>query len=103
MADFDSLDHVERLSARLDELMTRVTGIAETVARIDARCEPCRKLVESHEAIIHGDGRDGLLVRLAAAEHGRVDTLSVRAICTLMTAMGTLAAAIGASVASLIR
>lgn len=89
-----------RVHSRLDDLMSSNGEIKAAIERIEQRCEPCRKMVDTHQSAIYGNGKTGLLERVAAAETGRSDTLSVKSAIALIGAIGTLAATIGAAMAS---
>jgi len=93
---------IERVHERLDDLFEANNKLFAGIERIEQRCEPCQKMLARHDTTLHGNGKDGLVVRMTAAEHGRVDTLSVKSVCTLIAAVGALAAAIGSAMAALI-
>lgn len=99
-----------RVHDRLDDLVDTNDKIIETTARIenrlnliDQRCEPCRQTVASHQATLHGNGKNGLVERMGAAETGRMDTLSIKSTVTLIAAIGALAATIGGAMAVLVK
>jgi hypothetical protein len=81
-------------------LSTKVAAQTVVIERIDERCKPCSEKVDSHDQAIHGNGRNGLLVEIATLKSGRTDTLSVKGVCTLVGAIGALAATIGAAMAA---
>lgn len=97
-----SQNDIDRIHERLDTLVTQQAEIAASVARIEERCPSCQRLVEKHESAIYGNGKAGLLTRMASAEQGRVDTLSVRSLLALLGAVGTLAATVGTAIGSAI-
>lgn len=86
------------LQARIDELAETLPEIRESLAIIRATCPACRALVEKHDKAIFE--KNGLLTRLTAVEQGRVDTLSVKSVIAILTAVGTLAGAMGAAIAT---
>lgn len=98
----ETTDPLTRIHERLDDLFATSASIQTAVKAIEERCIPCRKLVDSHESILHGNGKDGLVTRMATAETGRTDTLTVKAVISLIAAVGTLAATIGGAMAALI-
>ena len=101
---------ITRLHGRLDDLFTanaelqRSTAAIQAAAeRIEERCLPCRERVDKHEITLYGNGKNGLITRIAATETGRVDTLSVKGVITLVGAIGALAATIGATMGAMIK
>jgi hypothetical protein len=98
----DQADPMARVHQRLDELFGRLDEIGCKVEVIAARCGPCQLAIAKHEQTLYGNGQQGLVVRLAAAEQGRVDTLSIKSVVTLLGAVGALAGAIAGAVGGLV-
>jgi len=98
-----STDEFGRIHERLDDLFGANAEIKGTLGRIEQRCLPCQVMLLAHQETIHGNGKEGLLVRVGAVESGRVDTLSVKSVCTLVGAIGALAATIGAAMGVMMR
>lgn len=94
---------ITRLHERLDTILERQSTIAEDVAAIKATCGPCRAIIDKHDDTLYGNGKPGLVSRLAVSEVGRTDTLSVKAIVGLIGAAGTLFGAIGAAIATILK
>ncbi len=95
---------ITRLHRRLDDLFLANSTLQKSTAaiqaateRIEERCLPCREKVKKHEITLYGNGKNGLTTRVAATETGRIDTLSVKSVVTLVGAIGALAATIGAA------
>lgn len=99
----DQPTDISRVHERLDALFGSVGEIKTAIGRIEQRCEPCRKMVDAHQTLLHGNGKTGLVERMAATETGRTDTLSVKSTIALVGAIGTLAASIGAAMAALVK
>ncbi len=59
-----SRDDVRRLHVRIDEIVMISGEIRGDVKAIKASCEPCRKEVAEHKAILHGNG-EGLRTEVA--------------------------------------
>ena len=94
-------DHdLTRVHQRLDDVLSKLAELTGEVKQIGERCGPCVKLIQKHEAVIHGNGRSGLVRDVDRMKVGRVDTLSVKSVCTLIAAVGALAATIGAAMAA---
>ncbi len=51
-----------------DKLLVLVTETHDAVIEIKARCEPCQIMVASHRRVLHGNGQDGLVSRMAVVE-----------------------------------
>ncbi len=85
---------VARVHKRLDDLFEGVGDIKKEMQGIKARCEPCSKLVQQHQATLHGNGSTGLKTEIAKLKTGRVDTLTVKSVCALMGSLAALIATI---------
>jgi hypothetical protein len=96
-------EELARIHERLDDLFKESGEVRAAVQRIEERCGTCRKMVDHHQEVLHGNGKAGLVERMGAAETGRTDTLSVKSTISLVGAIGALAGAIGAAMASLIK
>ena len=60
-------------------------------------------MVSEHQEALHGNGKDGLVTRVATLASGKVDTLSVKSVCLLLAAFGTLTGTIGAALMAFAR
>lgn len=100
MADTEAT--YDRIHERLDDLFGKVGEIQTSIGQIQERCGPCNAKVNKHEGTLYGNGQAGLVTHIAAAETGRVDTLSVKSTITLIGAIGALAGAIGAAMGALL-
>lgn len=100
--DDKSPNPFDRVHARLDDIKDDLGKVRSEIAEIKAACKPCRQQLESHQKVLHGNGKGGLAARMEVVETGRVDTLSVKSVCILLGAVGTLTAAVSAAVASLV-
>lgn len=96
-------EELTRIHERLDDLFKASGEVKATVERIEERCLVCRKMVDHHQELLHGNGKAGLIERMGAAETGHTDTLSVKSIIALVGAIGTLAGTIGAAMASMVK
>lgn len=103
MAETPTTDPIGRVHERLDDVLAQVSDIAASMKIIASRCENCQGELKKHTATLYGNGQQGLVSRMAAAETGRVDTLSVKAVCILLGAVGTLAGAIGAAIGAVVK
>ena len=100
----ETKDHdLTRVHERLDDLFAGQAEVKAALVKIAEGCGPCKALVQKHEVAIYGNGKAGVLTRMEAAEQGRVDTLSVKSVCVLIGAVGTLAGAIGGAMAMLVK
>lgn len=93
---------LERIHERLDDIMRELGDMKAAIREQDAMCEPCRKLVNAHEAVINGNGADGLKTRVGKLEHGRTDTVTLKGLGILIASIVTLIGAIGAAIATAI-
>ena len=96
-------DPLQRIHERLDDVFQSLSTVASDVAIIKSQSPVCQQQIKKHEEAIYGNGKEGLVTRIAAAETGRVDTLSVKAVCIVLGAVGTLAGAIGAAIGAAIK
>jgi hypothetical protein len=101
MPEVDQGD-LDRIHERLDDLFGKVGEIQTSIGQVKERCGPCNAKVNKHEDTLYGNGKLGLVTRMSAAETGRVDTLSIKGMITLIGAIGALAGAIGAAMGALI-
>jgi len=94
-----------RIHERLDQLLERMTDIKSTLDRAEERSAIINETVRDHHVAIHGNGKDGLLVRVAKLEAtgGGVDRLSVKGMVGLVAAVGGLAAAVGGVMAAILQ
>lgn len=99
------MDVTERLEASdpIVRIEAKIERLQQSLAVIETTCPPCRALAQKHEITLFGNGKNGVMTRLAGAEQGRVDTLSVKSVCILVGAIGTLAATIGAAMAAFVK
>jgi hypothetical protein len=105
MADTPNDKDMTRVHERLDLLFGELAEVKTALVKIAEGCGPCKEAFRKHEAAIYGngDGRPGILTRLETTVAGRVDTLSVKSVCVLLAAVGTLAATIGGAMAALVK
>jgi hypothetical protein len=88
---------VDRVHARLDDLLKDVGEIKTDIRGIKTRCEPCSELVQQHQATLYGNGKDGLKTEVAKLKDdkgGKGDKLSVPSVCKLIAAFAALSATI---------
>lgn len=95
-------DPIERLHARLDDVFDELASLNKQLAVTSERCAPCQLAIKQHAATIYGNGHPGLTARINALEQGRVDTLSVKSVITLLGAVGALAGSIAGAVGGLV-
>ena len=89
-------EETDRIHDRLDQVVESNTDIVKLLAEIKAACKPCREMVAAHQATLHGNGRNGLVTQVATVKSGRVDTMSVKSVVALITAVcGGVATIIG--------
>ena len=96
-------DDLKRLHERVDEILGRITSVAEDVAEIKGEHGVCRAQIVRLDTAVFGNGKPGLVERMQGAESGKTDTLSVKSIAFLMGAIGTLSAAVATAVASIMK
>jgi hypothetical protein len=94
--------HVKRIYEKLDDITQKQDHLLQTVTEIEAKCGPCSVMIDSHQRTLHGNGKEGLVTRMMAMERGRVDTLSIKSVRTLLLTYGTLTGTIAAAVGTLI-
>lgn len=99
-------DDATRIHERLDTLLTEQAKANKTLAKVEARCEPCSKMVDAHQKTLHGNGDRGLKTEVASltAKVGALpedspDTVSIKGMVLLI---GAMAAAIGGTIAALV-
>jgi len=107
---------IDRVHERIDQLANQWhEGHGETLQQLGeikaalAACGPCREEVRKHGSALFGNGTEGLMVRMKAAEsktcRATGDTISIKSFKTILAAVGALvgaiAAAIGAAVAAM--
>jgi hypothetical protein len=90
-----------RVHERLDDLFAGQAEVKAALVKIAEGCGPCKALVAKHETAIYNG--NGIHTRLTKVEEGRVDTLSVKSVCVLLGAVGTLAATIGGAMVALVK
>jgi len=93
-------EKLTKIHERIDEIYRTLSPLAEGVAEIRATCGPCKKLITAHQETLHGNGKTGIVTEVATLKTGRTDTLSVKSVCVLVGAIGSLAATIGAAMAA---
>jgi len=98
-----TIDNNASIHEQLTSVNMQLAALSADVKSIKEACTPCREEIKGHDRLLRGNGRDGLVARIAALETGHVDTLSVKSVGWLITrqaaAVSTIAAAIGALVA----
>jgi hypothetical protein len=98
-----SEEDLKRIHERLDDLFAQSGDVKAAIKRIEEQLGPCKADVEKLKGTVYGNGQTGLIARMTAAESGKVDTLSVKSVVTLVGAIGSLAAAIGGAMALLVK
>jgi hypothetical protein len=106
----ETAEAISKLFSKLDDLRDQVSGIDNKLIKFEERCGPCRDVVRRHDALLYGNGTEGLHTRVAKIEDraktnvgARVDRVSIKGMAALLGAVGTLAAALGGSAAMLLR
>jgi hypothetical protein len=92
------------LIEQLRSIVIEQQRIAVAVATIAAGCAPHREAIVKLDQAINGNGNDGLKDRVTALEATKpaVDTLSVKAVITLLGAVGALAGAIAGAIGAVV-
>lgn len=94
----------EEVRADLSEIRRSIGSIETSIVL----CGPCRDMVNRHEHEIYGNGHEGIKAHLAAIESRKGESkLSVKEMVKLIITMGaltgTIAAAIGATAAAVLK
>ena len=96
-------ERIARIHERIDDLGDRFGNVETRLAGLAAGCEPCRKLVDRHEADLRGNG-EGLRTRVSVAE-ARLDAIgdpSRRAKAAQRTSLAGLVTAIFAGIGAIL-
>ncbi len=83
---------------KLDSLAKSIRRVLLMVQEIKTESTICKTLAESHQRALHGNRRPGLVAKVAELaalnSKSKVDTITVRSVCMLLGAVGTLIATI---------